>query len=175
MIRSTIFLFLIAITIGISLSHEELGSQRCCPKGMQFNFRILSCVCPPGTYKIGRNNLCCPHGAYATPQMTCACPSPKHLNPDTNRCELCPSNHIWDITTKRCVCPPHMARNSSGWCVCSGSSWWNPTTKSCTTCPANKIRDLSSNTCVCPQGLTHVNISGYCVDCRYPAVWNPTG
>src|SRR4051794_11464534 len=101
-----LLLALVALTFAKRVTHEQTTALACCPTGMVFDTRLLTCVCPPGTEPTGPAKVCCKPGQIYDPiQKQCGCASPKHLNPINKDCESCPTNHIWDETKNQCVCP----------------------------------------------------------------------
>lgn len=85
-LKLILFLALLAVVNMKTLSHLQTTNLECCPKGMIFDRRLLTCVCPPGTSPTGPSKICCPPGTIATPNETCGCAPPKHLNPSTKQC-----------------------------------------------------------------------------------------
>ena len=126
----------------------------------------VTVVNPDPSWSTYQAKQCCPSGFNIFGNYCIQCTAPLFWDVVTGRCASCPSDHIYNPTSKRCECT----------IPCDLPRTFNPASRSCE-CPVDqkgnkRVWSATDKTCQCPPELPLWN-GKYCVVCPAGTEFDP--
>ena len=126
----------------------------------------LAQVNPDPSWSDYKPKQCCPTTFSLFGNYCVQCAAPLFWDATTGRCSSCPSDHIYNPTSKRCECT----------IPCDAPRTYNPASRQCE-CPADqkgtrRVWSDADKSCQCPSNLPLWN-GKYCVVCPTGTTFDP--
>jgi len=123
-------------------------------------------VNPDPSWSDYKPKTCCPTAYSVFGNYCVQCTAPLFFDASVGRCSSCPSDHIYNPTSKRCECT----------IPCDAPRTFNPTSRQCE-CPADqkgtrRVWSDVDKSCSCPPELPLWN-GKYCVVCPAGTTFDP--
>ncbi len=121
---------------------------------------------PDSSWSTYQLKKCCPTDFSVFGNYCIQCTAPLFWDAASGRCASCPSDHIYNPTSKRCECT----------IPCDAPRTYNPSTRQCE-CPADqkgtrRVWSDADKSCQCPSNLPLWN-GKYCVACPAGTNFDP--
>ena len=137
-----------------------------CVASIAVSQSTVTVINPDPSWSTYQLKQCCPSGFNIFGNYCIQCAEPLFWDAISGRCASCPSDHIYNPTSKRCECT----------IPCDAPRQYNPSTRQCECTPDSKgtrrIWSETNKTCQCPPELPLFN-GKYCVVCPTGTEYDP--